>query len=360
MFKYILVIDIKSKIVRCVFKMRAIWKYVGKRVLYVIPTLIGLSILIFILSRVLPGDPALMAAGPNAPKWVVEQIRHQLRLDKPLWEQYYYWLVDLFHGDLGYSIYTKRSVTVDVVEYLPASLQLIFLAALFEIGGALALGIISGRYAYKLPDNMVRVLAYIGISVPSFVWGLLFQLIFAAIIPLFPSHGMYSYGTIPPPRVTGFSLIDSLIAGQFDTFVDILWHMVLPAFALSLGAMAQDARIIRAGMVDTLQKDHVSLVRAYGIPERTIFSKYILKPSLVPAVTVMGMDIASLLGNAFMVEMIFQWPGFSRYGINVMLNKDINGIVAVVLVIGIIFAIANILVDVVVAYLDPRIGRRSA
>jgi len=340
--------------------MNAIWKYVGKRILYIIPTLIGLSILIFVLSRVLPGDPARMAAGPNAPDWVIEQIRHQLRLDKPIWVQYYYWWVDLFHGDLGYSIYTKRSVTVDVIEYLPASLQLIFLAAIFEILGALVLGIIAGRYAYRLPDNMVRVLAYIGISVPSFVWGLLFQLVFASLIPLFPTHGMYSYGTIPPPRITGFSLLDALLSGRIDTFVDILWHMILPAFALSLGAMAQDARIIRAGMVENTEKEHVALVRAYGIPERTIFSKYILKPSLVPAVTVMGMDIASLLGNAFMVELIYQWPGFSRYGINVMLNKDINGIVAVVLVIGIIFAIANIIVDVVVAYLDPRIGRRAS
>lgn len=336
------------------------WKYIGKRLMYAIPTLFGLSILIFFLSRVLPGDPARMAAGPNAPAWVVEQIRHQLGLDKPIWEQYFYWLVNLFHGDLGYSILTKRSVTYDVLEYLPASLELISMAAIFEISGALFLGIISGKYSYKLPDNVVRVLAYIGISVPSFVWALIFQVVFASIIPIFPSHGMYSYGTVPPPRITGFSLIDALITGHFDTFFDILWHMVLPALALALGPMAQDARILRAGMVENKEREHVTLLRGYGIPERTIFSKYILKPSLVPTVTVMGMDIASLLGNAFLVEMIFQWPGFSRYGIEVMLNKDLNGIVAVVLVIGVIFIIANIIVDVVVAYLDPRIGRRSS
>ena len=336
------------------------WKYIGKRLMYAIPTLFGLSILIFFLSRVLPGDPARMAAGPNAPTWVVEQIRHQLGLDKPIWEQYIYWLVNLFHGDLGYSILTKRSVTDDVLEYLPASLELISMAAIFEISGALFLGIISGKYSYKLPDNVVRVLAYIGISVPSFVWALIFQVVFASMIPIFPSHGMYSYGTVPPPRITGFSLIDALIAGHFDTFFDILWHMVLPALALALGPMAQDARILRAGMVENKEKEHVTLLRGYGISERTIFSKYILKPSLVPTVTVMGMDIASLLGNAFLVEMIFQWPGFSRYGIEVMLNKDLNGIVAVVLVIGVIFIIANIIVDVIVAYLDPRIGRRSS
>jgi len=336
-----------------------LWKYILRRIAYVIPTLIGLSILIFTLSRILPGDPARMAAGPNAPEWVVEQIRVQLRLDKPLWEQYVYWWIDLFHGDLGYSIVSQRSVTADVVEYLPISLQLILMAAFFEIVGALALGVVAGRYSYKLPDNIVRVIAYLGVSVPSFVWGILFLLLFSSIIPLFPSHGMYSPGTIPPPRITGMPVIDALLSGNFDTFFDILWHMFLPALALSLGAMAQDARIIRAGMIENKEKEHVALVRGYGLPERLIFSKYILKPSLIPAITVMGMDIAALLGNAFMVELIFQWPGFSRYGINAMLNKDINAIVAVVLVIGVIFDVANIIVDVLAVHLDPRIGRRS-
>ena len=335
------------------------WKYIGKRLMYAIPTLVGLSILIFVLSRVLPGNPARMAAGPNAPQWVVNQIKHQLGLDKPIWVQYIYWLKNLFHGNLGYSILSKRSVTLDVLEYLPASLQLIGMAALFEISGALFLGKVAGKHSYKLLDNIVRMFAYVSIAVPSFVWALIFQVTLTLMIPIFPSQGMYSPGITPPPRVTGFSLIDSLITGQFNTFVNILWHIVLPALALSLGPMAQDARILRAGMIENKEKEHVFLERAYGIPEKRIFSKYILKPALVPTVTIMGMDIASLLGNAFLVEMIFRWPGFSRYGIEVMLDKDINGIVAVVLVIGVIFIIANIIVDVVVSYLDPRIGRQS-
>ncbi|HIH98296.1 MAG TPA: ABC transporter permease [Thermoplasmata archaeon] len=330
--------------------------YVIKRAGYAIFTLIGLSIFVFVLARVLPGDPARMAAGPRAPSWVVEQLREQLWLDKPIYTQYFYWLKDIIHGDLGYSIYTRRSVTQDVIEYLPASIQLIILAGIFEVIGALILGVMAGRYSYKWPDNLTRFISYIGISVPAFVWAIIFQLLFTWVMPIFPTSGMFSPLMIPPPEITGMSTLDALITGRFDAFVDVLWHMVLPALALCLGGMAQDARIIRAGMVENQEKDYIAMATSHGLPERLVTSKYLLKPSIVPAVTVMGMDVASLLGNAFLVEIVFMWPGFSKYGINVMLSKDLNAIVAVVLIMGLIFAIANIIVDVIVIHLDPRIG----
>lgn len=329
--------------------------YIVKRIAYVIFTLIGLSILVFIIARVLPGDPARVAAGSRAPEWVVEQLRKQLRLDKPLHEQYFYWLTDVFHGDLGFSIYTKRSVTLDVLEYLPASLELVLLAAIFEVAGALILGVLAGRYSYKWPDNVVRLSSYVGISIPAYVWAIILQIVFAWWLPIFPSQGMLSFGVTRPPRITSLVTLDSLITGKFDVFLNVLWHMVLPAFALCIGGMLQDARIIRAGMVENQDKDYITMASSQGLPNKLIMYKYLLKPSVIPAVTVMGMDIANLLSYAFLIELIFRWPGFSKYGLNVILNKDINGIVAVVLVIGVIFAIANILVDVIVAYLDPRI-----
>jgi len=305
--------------------------YVLRRTFLVIFSLIGLSVLVFVMARVLPGDPARMMAGPDAPQWVVEQIRVQLRLDKPLYEQYFYWVNDLFHGDLGFSILTRRSITTDILEYLPASLELIFLAAIFSLIGSFALGVIAGRYSYKWPDNVVRLASYIGISVPSFVLAIIFQLVFGWWLKWFP------------------------IQGPGTNFVDELYHMVLPALALCLGGMLQDARIIRSGMVENKDKDYIAMATAQGMPERTITLKYLLKPSVIPAVTIMGLDIAALLANAFLVETVFNWPGFSKLGIRYMLNKDLNGIVALVLVIGVIYAIANIVVDVVVAYLDPRI-----
>jgi peptide/nickel transport system permease protein len=329
--------------------------YVAKRVVYIVFSLVGLSILVFVLARVLPGDPARMAAGERAPDWVVEQLRKQLRLDKPLYEQYFYWLMDIFHGNLGYSIVSRRNVTIDILEYLPASLELIALAAVFQIIGALILGAIAGYFSYKWPDNVIRIFSYIGVSIPAFVLGIILQLIFAWWLKIFPAQGVFSAGVSRPPPVTGMFTLDSLIAGRFDAFVDVLWHMVLPASALCLGSMMQDARIIRSGMVENKDKDYILMSRAQGIPEKRIMFKYLFKPSIIPAVTVMGLDAAALLANAFLVETVFYWPGFSKLGITLMLNKDLNGIVALVLVMGIMYAVANVIVDIIVAYLDPRI-----
>ncbi|MCS7103320.1 MAG: ABC transporter permease [Candidatus Korarchaeum sp.] len=328
--------------------------YILKRAIYSIFTLLGLSIIVFTLARVLPGDPARMAAGSRAPEWVVEQLRHQLNLDKPLYYQYFYWLSDLVRGDLGYSIVSRRSVTNDAIEYLPATLELVIAAAIFNVVGAIILGSLAGKYANRLVDNFIRVFSYIAISIPSFVWAIILQLVLGWWLQLFPTQGRITEGIILP-RVTGFYLIDSLIYGNLNAFLDTIWHLVLPAFALSVGGMAQDARIIRAGMVDNVEKDYILLMRSKGISERLISFKYLLKPSIIPAVTVMGMDIAALLGNAFLVEIIYNWPGFSRYGIVAMLNKDLNAVVAIVLVIGLVFAVANIVVDVIVSFLDPRI-----
>jgi len=329
--------------------------YIIRRAILVIFSLIGLSILVFVLARVLPGDPARMVAGARAEEWVVEQLRKQLRLDKPLYEQYFYWVGDIFRGELGYSILTKRDVVTDVLEYLPASLELIFLAAIFQLIGAFALGVIAGRYSYKWPDNMVRIASYVGISVPAFVLAIVFQLVFGWWVKWFPIQGVVTSGIELPPTVTGMTTLDSLIAGRVDTFLNVVWHMVLPALALCMGGMLQDARIIRAGMVENKDKDYIALASAQGLPERTITFRYLLKPSVIPAVTIMGLDIAALMANAFLVESVFNWPGFSKLGMRYMFNKDLNGIVALVLVIGVIYAVANIVVDIVVAYLDPRI-----
>jgi len=328
--------------------------YILKRTAYSIFTLLGLSIIVFTLARILPGDPARMAAGSRAPEWVVEQIRHQLNLDKPLYLQYFYWLSDLLRGDLGYSIISRRSVTGDAIEYLPASLELVIVAAIFNILGAFLLGSLAGKYANRFIDNAIRVFSYIAISMPAFVWAIILQLVFGWWLHVFPIQGRISEG-LSVPRVTGFYMIDSILNGNLRAFLDVLWHLILPAFALSIGGMAQDARIIRAGMVDNVEKDYILLMRSKGLPDRLVSFKYLLKPSIIPAVTVMGMDIAALLGNAFLVEIVYNWPGFSKYGIWAMLNKDLNAIVAIVLVIGLIFAIANIVVDVIVSYLDPRI-----
>jgi len=329
--------------------------YTVRRLGFALFSLIGLSILVFYLARVIPGDPVMMMVDPRTPPSVIEELRRRLGLDKPLYLQYFFWLGDVFRGDLGFSVYTKRSVTSDVLEYLPISLELVILAAVMQVAGSFMLGVLAGAYAYKWPDNLVRIFSYIGISIPSFVWAIILQLIFAWQLGLFPTGGLLSSNVPTPPRVTGFTSLDSLIAGRFDAFVDVLWHATLPAVALCIGGMTQDARIIRAGMVENKDKEYITMATSQGLPKRLVMFKYLLKPSIIPAVTVMGMDIAAMLGNAFLVEMVFIWPGFSKHSINAMLRSDLNTIVATVMVIGIIFAIVNIITDILVAYLDPRI-----
>jgi peptide/nickel transport system permease protein len=327
--------------------------YIAVRSAYVIFSLVGLSVLVFVLARVLPGDPARMALGPRAPQSAVDLLRIQLRLDQPLYAQYFYWIVDVFHGNLGYSVYTHTSVTDAVLQYLPASLELIALAAIFEICGAFLLGVVAGRYSYRWPDNVVRVFSYVGISIPAFVMAIILELVFSWWWPIFPASGNLS--VTAPTRITGMITLDSLITGRFDAFVNVLWHMVLPAFALCVGGMMQDARIVRSGMVENQDKDYITMAKCQGLPERQVMFKYLLKPSIIPAITVMGMDIAALLSNAFLVETVFNWPGFSKLGITLMLNKDLNGIVAMVLIIGVMYAIINIVTDIIVASVDPRI-----
>ncbi|HHY96041.1 MAG TPA: ABC transporter permease [Firmicutes bacterium] len=317
--------------------------------------LFGLSILIFVIARVVPGDPARMALGPRAPQWAVDNLKKELHLDKPLHIQYYLWLKAVFRGDLGTSLFTRRPVAEDIREFFPATLEIVILSALVMAVGGIFLGALSARYSGTWFDSLVRVIAYLGVVTPAFVWAIIFMLIFGYVWPIFPTLGRLSPGLTPPPTVTGMLTVDSLLAGNSRVFWDALLHLVLPAFALAMGGLAQAARITRSSMAENLGRDYVAAETAAGIPMRVIMLKYVLKPSLIPTVSVMALDIAAMFANAFLVELIFNYPGLSRYGISAMLNKDLNAIVAVIMLLGVVFVSVNIVIDIVVAYLDPRI-----
>jgi peptide/nickel transport system permease protein len=301
-----------------------------------------------------------MAVGARAPQWVVDRIREQMHLNDPIYVQYGYWLTGAVQGDFGLSLVTQRPVTTDIKEFLPASLELVFVAGLMAAFGGIGLGIVSARYKDTWIDNVVRIISYAGIVTPSFIFAILFVLLFGFVLKWFPIIGRLDEGIPVPPLVTGMVTIDSLIAGQVSTFLNAVKHMVLPALALAMGSIAQTARITRSSMADNLEKDYIAAERALGISERTVMGKFLLKPSLIPTVSILGLDIAATLGVAFLVELIFNWPGMARYGMTSMLNKDLNAISAVILVLGFIFVIVNIAVDVIVAYLDPRIRLSAA
>lgn len=335
-------------------------RFLARRIIYSIFVLLGLSIVIFVIARIMPGDPARVAVGARAPQWVVDRIREHMHLNDTLVVQYGYWLRDAVKGDFGLSLVTQRPVTTDIIEFFPASLELVLFSGLLSAIGGIGLGVISARYKDTWIDNAVRLFSYTGIVTPSFVFAIFFVLLFGWILQWLPIIGRVSEEVAMPPLVTGLVTVDALLAGQFSTFIDALRHLMLPALALAMGSIAQEARITRSTMADNLNKDYVASARALGVSERSIMGRFLLKPSLIPTVSILGLDIASTFSIAFLVELIFNWPGLARYGMQAMLHKDLNAISAVILVLGAVFITVNIIVDIIVAQLDPRIRLSAA
>jgi len=334
--------------------MQSVVRLILKRLGISLVVLVGVSMLIFAIARVIPGDPARIALGPNATVEQVEALRQRLHLDEPLVIQYGHFLADLARGDLGISLYTNRPVTADIAQFLPATLELIFLSAVLMIVIGLPLGVLSARYRDTWIDSTVRVVSILGVSAPSFVWAVILMLLFSYFIPIFPIAGRISTNFVIPD-VTGFLLLDTLLAGNLAAFGSALSHIVLPAFALALSGIGQAARLTRSNMVETYDKPYIEMARSYGFPERRIAWRYAFRPSLIPSLTIIGLDVAAMLGNAFLVEAVFAWPGLSRYGVAVILRKDLNAIVGTVLIISAMFLIANLIVDLLIAFINPRI-----
>lgn len=336
-------------------------KYIGLRLVQSIFVLFGLSLLIFSIARVVPGDPARAALGFLASQDQVQQMRVEMHLDKPFPVQYYYWIRDVMHGDLGKSSYTRRPVTTDLAQYIPATLELILFATLISLVFGQIMGILAGYFRNSWFDGLSRLVSYLGIATPSFVIAILLMFLFSQVFRLAPSVGRLPIMMQPPPTATGFMVLDSLLAGQMKTALVALNHLLLPAFSLAVIHIAQEGRITRSSIVENLNKDYITMHRVHGIRTSRLVFKYLLRPSIIPTITVMGLDFAFLMSNAFLVELVYMWPGFSRYAVTTMLNKDLNAMVAVVVVMGVTFALVNLAVDIIISFLDPtiRIQRRG-
>lgn len=319
-------------------------------------SLLGLSILSFIIARVLPGDPVRAALGPNTPQYIIDQVRKQMGFDKPIYLQYFYWLAGALQGNLGMSLFTRRAVSIDILKFFPATLELIIWSTIFQVIPAILLGVIAGRYANTLIDNLIRVFSYVGAAFPSFVISIVEILVFGQWFHILPYSGRLDSSVIMPPNITGMITFDALLTGNIPAFVNAFLHIILPASALAFTLAAVLARIVRAGVLENSNKDYILSATSHGIPERKIMLKYILKPSLIPAMAVIGLNFGNMLSSLFVTEVIFNWPGFAWYGLNAMLTKDINAIVGVIVITGVVYAIVNIAIDVLTDYLDPRIS----
>ncbi len=330
-------------------------KFILHRLLLSVVVIIGLSIVIFCIARIVPGDPARMALGATATDSALENFRIQNHLNEPLPVQYFYWIKGVFTGDFGISTMTNRPVLHDMSEFLPATLEVVILSAIFLILGSIGLGKLAAKHRDSVVDAVIRIFSYAGVAIPGFVLAILLLLLFGYVWPVLPVLGRLSSGFSAPAAVTGLYTVDSLISGDIKTFWDSFLHILVPALALCAGGLFQEARLVRNSMTENMGKDYLSAMAGYGIPRKRLMNRYLLKPSLIPAVSCMGMDIASLMSNAFLIEVIFGWPGISKYGMNAMLAKDLNAISGVILIFGFIFVVINIIVDIMVAYLDPRI-----
>ena len=338
----------------------AILHLLARRLASALIVFVGVSMLIFAIARVIPGDPARIALGPNATQEQVEALRTARHFDRPVPVQYLYFLRDLSHGDLGTSLYTHRPVVQDIAQFLPATLELVLVSGLMMIVLGLPLGVMMARRRGRAADHFGRLVALLGVCTPAFVWGVIFQLVFAYMLPLFPPEARLSAGVTQPPIVTGFMTIDSILALDGRALVDALYHLALPALALALAGIGQTARLTRSSMIEIYRRPYAEMASAYGFPAGRIAWRYVLRPALIPILTILGLDFAAMLANAFLVERVFVWPGLSRYGVEVVLRKDLDAIVGTVLIIAGAFLVANVIVDVLVAAIDPRLRLATA
>lgn len=328
------------------------FRYLLKRIVSMIPIIIGLSILMFILSRLMPGDSVRLALGPDATATQIAQLEHELGLDKPLFMQYFDYLFGFVRGDMGMSLRTNRNVFFDVQETLPATLELVILAMLIAVVVGVPLGVLASTNYNKLPDFIVRLFSMSGIALPTFLTAILLQIIFGYWLGWMPIIGR---GAIQPENITGFRLIDSIITGNLPALGNSIKHLILPAISLSIASSAQIMRLTRTNMLERVNKDYILAARSYGLPDDLVENRYMLKNSFTSVLTLIGMQFGSLIGNAFLVETVFGWPGMAQYSINGLIYKDYNAIISVTLVIGIFFALINMVIDVLYSAIDPRI-----
>lgn len=329
--------------------------FILRRLVLVVPILLGLTLLLFVVARLLPGDPVSLAAGPNASATTIAELREQFGLDRPLPVQYWTYLTGLLQGDWGMSVFTRRPVFADILAYLPATLELVFAALFLAVAIGIPLGLLTAVYRNGFLDYATRTLALGGIAVPRFFLGLLLQFAFAIWLGWLPLSGRYPFIESPPDPVTGFYTIDALIAGDFHAFQVAASHLVLPAVAMALSPLATIMRMMRASTIEELQRDYVMTERALGLSGRLILFKYVLKNAMTSTLTVIGLYVSWLLGGTVLVETVFDWPGLGLYATQAILRQDFMPVIGVTLVIAVIYLVTMVIVDVLYGVFNPKV-----
>ena len=328
----------------------------GKRLVTVIPTLIGVIVVTFLLTRVLPGDPAVYFAGPAATPQSIADIRKQLGFDRPLPEQFARYVGDLAHGNFGNSLSTGRPVSTEITSRLPASAELTLTGLIISMLIAVPLGILAAVRQGSWIDHLCRVVATAGVSLPVFFTGLLLVYVFYFRLGWAPAPiGRLDAFYTAPKQYTGFYLLDSLFTGDFETFRAALSQLILPAFTLGIFSLAPIARMTRAAMLAVLASDFVRTARASGLSNRTVIITYAFRNAMLPVVTTLGMVFSFLLGANVLVEKVFAWPGIGSYAVEALIASDFAPVQGFVLVMAILYVLLNLMIDLLYGVIDPRV-----
>ena len=328
--------------------------YIAKRLLVLIPVLLGMTLIVFSIIHAIPGDPADTILGDKATEQSKQALREQLGLDRPWLEQYFAYLGDLLTGDLGNSIRTREPITEEIGPYLAATVELTVASMLFAIIIGVNAGIVSAWKHNSWFDYICMLIALVGVSMPIFWLGLMEQWIFANELHWLPSIGRMNSRN-PMEGITGFYVLDAIISGQWSQLWTVMKHLILPSIALGTIPMAVIARMTRSSMLEVMQSDYIRTAKAKGISKFLVIYKHGLKNAFIPVLTVIGIQTGALLGGAVLTETIFAWPGVGRYIYEAISNRDYPVIQSGILIIAVMFVIINLLVDLLYALFDPRI-----
>jgi peptide/nickel transport system permease protein len=330
------------------------FSYLVHRLVHLGFILLGVTVMVFLMLRFLPGDPALILAGEETAAEQVEELRHKMGLDRSYPVQYWMYMKDLFHGNMGVSLHSGTPVSKEIFARLVATIELtlaaLAIASFFGIGA----GVISSIRQYSLYDYLSMVMALLGVSTPIFWLGLMLIYVLSVKFPILPMMSRLSIGMEIQP-LTGFLLLDALLQGNMQALGDAIRHLLLPAFTLATIPMALVARMTRSSMLEVLNRDYVRTARAKGLSEKLVIWRHALRNALLPIVTVLGLNLGVLLGGSVITEVIFSWPGLGRYVVGSLLSRDYPAVQGCILVFAALMVIINLAVDLLYVGLDPRI-----
>jgi ABC-type dipeptide/oligopeptide/nickel transport system permease component len=333
-------------------------RYIAGRVAGAVPILLGTIILTFVLIRLLPGDPAIFfASSPNAGPEEILEIRKRLGLDQSLFQQLFIYLRDLLRGEFGQSLTTGQPVLQDIANRLPASVELTVFAFLLSVSVSIPLGVTAALYPNTPIDHLTRIIATMGVSMPTFVTGIVLIYVFYYLLGVAPDPtGRFDVYIPLPPRRTGFLTVDSLFNGSWPQFRAALAHLMLPGITMALFALAPIARITRAAMLGVMGSDYIRTARSLGLPRQKIIASYALRNALIPVVTSLGMVLSYMLGANVLVEKVFAWPGIGSYALDAIVGSDYAPVQGFILTVAMLFIVLNLLVDILYGLIDPRVG----